>query len=104
MNEQLIEKIENNPSYQKLVKTRGAFAWKMAIVMLVVYYTFIMTIAFAPEVLGKSLGGVMTLGIPVGVAIILFSFILTGIYTKRANGEFDDLTKQLKDDIKGDLS
>ena len=104
MNEQLIEKIENNPSYQKLLKRRSAFAWKLAIVMLLVYYTFIMIIAFAPEILGQSLGGVMTLGIPVGVAIILFSFLLTGIYTKRANGEFDDLTNQLKEDVKGDLS
>jgi uncharacterized membrane protein (DUF485 family) len=104
MNKQLIEKIENNPSYQKLVKTRSGFAWKLAIVMLVVYYTFIMTIAFAPEILGKSMGGVMTVGIPIGVAIILFSFILTGIYTKRANGEFDDLVNQLKEDVKGELS
>jgi uncharacterized membrane protein (DUF485 family) len=104
MKEQLMEKIENNPSYQKLVKRRSAFAWKLAIVMLVVYYTFIMIIAFAPEVLGKSMGGVMTVGIPVGVAIILFSFLLTGIYTKRANGEFDDLVNQLKEDVKGDLS
>jgi uncharacterized membrane protein (DUF485 family) len=69
--------------------------------MLVVYYAFIMTIAFAPSTLGASLsGGVTTIGIPIGIAIIIIAFALTGIYTKRANSEFDDLINQVKEDIK----
>ena len=41
----------------------------------------------------------MTVGIPVGVAIIVFSFALTGIYVKRANSEFDGLLNKLKSDL-----
>lgn len=67
--------------------------------MLIVYYAFILTIAFSPETLGKSMGGVMTIGIPIGIMIILFSFIMAGIYTKRANGEFDDLVRKIKEDV-----
>lgn len=103
MDKNLIEKIKNNPSYQELVTKRSAFAWKMTIGMLVVYYAFILTIAFSPETLGISMGGVTTIGIPVGIIIILFSFIMAGVYTARANGEFDNLTKKLKDDLKEDL-
>jgi uncharacterized membrane protein (DUF485 family) len=101
MDKNTIEKIKNNPSYQKLVSTRSSFAWKLTITILVVYYAFILLIAFSPETLGASLsGGMTTVGIPVGLAIIIFAFALTGIYVKRANSEFDDLLKQVKDDIK----
>jgi uncharacterized membrane protein (DUF485 family) len=68
----------------------------------VVYFTFILTIAFNPTALGTPLSAdsVTTIGIPIGMFVIVFAFILTGIYTKRANGEFDDLTKKIKDAVK----
>lgn len=96
----MVEKIKSNPSYIELVSKRSTFSWRMTIVMFVVYYAFILYIAFSPETLGQSInGGVATIGIPIGMAIILFSFIMTGIYVKRANSEFDDLTQKVKDDI-----
>jgi uncharacterized membrane protein (DUF485 family) len=101
MDKATVEKIQNNPNYQKLVSTRSSFAWTLTVIMLVVYYAFILLIAFSPETLGASLsGGMTTVGIPVGLAIIIFSFALTGIYVKRANSEFDDLLKKVKDDVK----
>ncbi len=103
MNKQVIEKIKNNPSYQELVKRRSAYAWKMTIAMLVVYYAFILTIAFAPQVLGTSMGGVMTIGIPIGIFIIFFSFIMAGLYTRRANTEFDDLSNKVKEELKEEI-
>ncbi len=100
MDKTLVEKIKANPSYNELVTKRRSFAWKLTITILVVYYAFILFIAFSPETLGASLtGGIMTVGIPVGIAIIIFAFVLTGIYVNRANSEFDDLTKKVKEDI-----
>ncbi|MCD4758727.1 MAG: DUF485 domain-containing protein [Arcobacteraceae bacterium] len=100
MDKTMIDKIKANPSYQKLITERGAFAWKLTITILVVYYAFILFIAFSPETLGASIsGGLTTWGIPIGMAIIVFAFALTGIYVKRANSEFDDLLQQVKDDI-----
>lgn len=103
MDQSLVDKIKSNASYQELVTTRSAFSWKMSIAMLVVYYAFILTIAFSPETLGISMGGVTTIGIPVGIIIILFSFVMAGVYTRRANSEFDDLTRKLKEDLKEEL-
>lgn len=97
MREELVQKIKSDPKFHELVQKRSAFAWKLAIVMLVIYYAFILTIAFSPETLGTPIGdGVMTIGIPIGIAIILIAFLLTGIYVKRANSEFDELTKKIK--------
>ena len=102
MNKELVEKIKNNPDYQELVTKRSGFALKLTIAMLVVYFTFILTIAFNPAALGAPLSAdsVTTIGIPIGIAIIIFAFILTGVYTKRANGEFDDLANKIKNSVK----
>lgn len=102
MDKALVEKIKNDPSYQKLVKEKLGFSVKLSIAMLVVYFAFILTIAFDPKLLGTPLsaGSVTTVGIPVGIFVIIFAFVLTGIYTKKANEEFDDLTNQVKNSIK----
>jgi uncharacterized membrane protein (DUF485 family) len=101
----MVEKIKSNPSYQKLISERSSFAWKLTITMLTVYYAFILLIAFSPETLGAKIvaGGMATVGIPVGVAIIIFAFVLTGIYVKRANSEFDGLLNQVKEDVAKDV-
>ena len=102
MNKELVDKIKNNPDYQELISKRTSFSIKLTISMLVVYFTFILTIAFNPSVLGTPLSSdsVTSIGIPIGIAIIIFAFVLTGIYTKRANGEFDDLSNKIKESIK----
>ena len=103
MNQEIYEKVRNNPKYIELIKKRSSFAWKLSFLILSVYYTFIMIIAFSPETLGKTLGdGVTTIGIPIGLMIIILCFILTGIYTRRANNEFDKLTNDIKEDVRYD--
>jgi uncharacterized membrane protein (DUF485 family) len=102
MRQEQVEAIKNDPNFQELVTKRSKFAWTLTISMLVVYFAFILTIAFDPGALGVPLGDdtVTTVGIPVGVAIIVFAFALTGIYVRRANSEFDALTEKIKETAK----
>ena len=103
MNKETVARIKNNPKYQELVSKRSRFAWTLSIIMLVVYYAFILAIAFDPAMLGAKRGaGVMTIGIPIGIAIIVISFILAGIYVKKANNEFDAMTQEVKDELKNE--
>ncbi|WP_456323501.1 DUF485 domain-containing protein [Hydrogenimonas sp.] len=106
LTKEAIEHIKHNPKYQMLVQKRSKFAWTLSIIMLVVYYAFILTIAFDPQLLGTPLkqGEVMTVGIPVGIAIIIIAFVLTGIYVRRANGEFDDLSRKVKAELEAELA
>lgn len=100
MHQQLAEKIQENPQFQELVKRRNRFAWPMAILVLVVYYTYILVIAFNPTFFATpiSSSSVITIGIPIGAGIILMSWILTGVYVYRANTVFDTLTTQIEKD------
>jgi uncharacterized membrane protein (DUF485 family) len=46
--------------------------------------------------IGQSVGGSsITLGLVLGIAVILSAIVLTGIYVWRANGEFDELSRQV---------
>ncbi|AXH14208.1 DUF485 domain-containing protein [Malaciobacter mytili] len=104
MNEELVNKIKANPKYQELVSKRTSFALKLGIFVLVMFYAYILTIAFNPSIMGMKTGdGVMTIGFPIGAAIIIISFFTTLIYVKRANGEFEDLTNAIKEDVKDEL-
>lgn len=102
MRKEQVEIIKNDPNFQELVTKRSKFAWTLTVAMLVVYFAFILTIAFDPSALGTPLGDdtVTTVGIPVGMAIIVFAFALTGIYVRRANTEFDALTAKIKEKAK----
>lgn len=79
------------------MRKRQAFALVLTVIMLVLYVGFILLIAFAPGWLGTPLhaGTSVTRGIPLGVGLIVISFLLTGVYVWRANGEFDRLTKEI---------
>ena len=94
-------RIRREPLFRELVNKRTRFAWALSAAMLVIYFGFILVIAFAPKVLGTPIGGgVMTVGIQVGLFVIVSAFVLTGIYVYRANSEFDPITLQIKERVK----
>jgi uncharacterized membrane protein (DUF485 family) len=97
MQDNIYEKIRANPKYHQLKDTRNTYGWIMTILMLIVYYGFIALIAFDKAFLAKPLGatGVTTVGIPIGVGVIAFTIIITGIYVRRANSEFDALKEEI---------
>ncbi|MGW8169466.1 MAG: DUF485 domain-containing protein [Sulfurovaceae bacterium] len=101
MKKDIVNQILSNPKYQELVSKRSKFAWTLSIVILVVYYAFVLVIAFDSALLGAKIGdGVISVGIPVGMGIIVLSFLLTGVYVRRANSEFEALTQDIKNSLK----
>jgi uncharacterized membrane protein (DUF485 family) len=100
MEEDLVKKIKSNPNYQKLVASRSSFGWTLTWLMMVVYYGFILLIAFDKELLATRISnGVMTLGMPIGLFVIVFTVIITGIYVRRANDAYDKLTDQIRKEV-----
>lgn len=100
MEEDLVQKIKANPHYQKLISVRSSFGWILAWIMMAVYYGYILLIAFNKELLAKKIGsGVITWGIPIGLFVIVFTVFITGIYVRRANREFDDLTAETRKEV-----
>ena len=95
----IVTKIQNNPKYLELRSKRNRLGVTLTILMLVVYYGYIALIAFDKSFLAQPIGsGVTSLGIPIGMGVIVFTVAITGLYVRRANGEFDALTKEILKD------
>ena len=92
----IVAKIEANPKYHELRRKRNSFGWLLTIIMMVVYYGYIALIAFNKPFLAQPIGaGVTSVGIPIGMFVIVFTIVITGIYVRRANGEYDRLTAEI---------
>ena len=92
----MVARIEANPKYHELKRKRNGFGWMLTVLMLVVYYGYIALIAFNKPFLAQPIGaGVTTLGVPIGMGVIIFTIAITGIYVRRANGEYDRLTAEI---------
>jgi uncharacterized membrane protein (DUF485 family) len=90
------EAIQQNPKYQELVRTRSSFGWTLSAVTLIIYFGFILLIAYAPKFLGIPIGdSVMTIGLPIGLFVIVSAFVLVGIYVRRANSTYDRLIRDI---------
>ena len=102
MDQSTVDKIQQMEAFQKLTKARSSYNWTMAIIMMVLYFAFILFIAFNPTALATKISSesVISIGILSGFVLIVFSFILTGIYVRRANSEFDALNNEVKELVK----
>ncbi len=97
MPEAEVARLQRLPEFQALVRARNGLAWTLSIVMLVVYLAFVLLIAFDRDLMASKIaGGTTSLGIVLGLAVIVVSFLLTGIYVGQANSRFDELTRKLQ--------
>lgn len=100
MDDTMLQRIAANPVYQELRQKRLSYGWTLTIIMLVIYYGFIVLIAFSPQVLATRIGsGVITWGIPIGFGVIVATIVLTAVYVRRANSEFDALNDRLIQEV-----
>jgi len=96
MDTDLTRRIAAHPKYQELKAKRTSLGWWLALAMMIVYYGFILLVAFNKPFLAQRLGdGVTTIGMPIGLGVIVFTIVITGIYVRRANTEFDRLTDEI---------
>lgn len=101
MKEELVDRIEANPKYQELVSKRTSLGLKLGALVLVIFYGYILTIAFNKEVLAATIGdGMTTIAFPIALAILVISFLTTLVYVRKANGEYEELIDDIKDDVK----
>jgi len=87
--------VRADPDFIALERGRGRLGWTLAIIMLAIYFGFVLLVAFAPSLMGTPVAGVITLGFPLGLFVIISAIALTGIYVARANSSFDGMTTRI---------
>ena len=88
-----------DPDFVRLVRRKNAVSLVYTVLILVVYYGFVMLLAFGKEFLGGKLSGSITIGIPVGLGVIIMAWLLTGFYVRWANREYDALVARVRADF-----
>lgn len=92
-----VSRLALDSRYTGLVRRRARFAWTLTAIMLAIYFGYILLIAFRRDLLAMPIGdGVTSLGIPLGIGVILAGIVLTALYVRRANREFDPLLDALR--------
>lgn len=92
--------VANDPRYQVFVARRARFEWTLTAIMMVVFFGYILLIAFDKAFLARPIGdGTTTLGIPIGLGVIVAGIVLTGIYVQRANRDFDPAVRAIREDV-----
>ncbi len=83
--------------YNKFIFLNKLIAFSFSLLILFIYFAFILLIGFRPRVLGIYLyDSYITVGIVLGLSIIIFSIFLTFAYTLIANNYLDKLKDKLK--------
>jgi len=97
MASELTQRIQRNPQYQHLIRARDTLGWSLTILVLIAYYGFILVIAFDRFLFAAPIatGMTTTWGIPAGFGIILLTIVLTAIYVRKANREYDHMMQEI---------
>ena len=95
MDDETCARLRATPAFTELERSRGRLGWTLTALILVIYFGFVLLVAFAPGLMATPVFGPMTLGFPLGLGVIVSAILLTGIYVLRANGSFDALTRRI---------
>lgn len=97
MDMHVADTIKSSATYRELVRKRSTLGWTLTALVLVVYYGYVLLIAFNKDLLAAKMGaGVMTWGMPIGLFVIVFTVAITGLYVRHANRTYDELTDKIK--------
>ena len=89
--EDIVERIQKNPKFFEFVRMRNNYSYVLTALMMAAYYGYILLVAFDKQFLATkiSAGATTSIGIPMGIGVLVFTIIITAIYVRRANSEFD---------------
>jgi uncharacterized membrane protein (DUF485 family) len=93
----VVARIQQNPKFLKMVSIRNTYSNIMTVLMLIAYFGYILLIAFNKPFLATKVaaGATMSVGIPMGIGVLVFTIVITWIYVNKANGDFD----AMKDEV-----
>ncbi len=85
------------PEYTALLRQRRRVIVPLCIVVLVAYYTFILLVAYRPDLMGQPLhaGTSTSVGLAAGLGLILMTFAITAFYVWYANTRIEPILHAL---------
>jgi uncharacterized membrane protein (DUF485 family) len=97
--EHTAHEILEDPEFQALARKKNTFSLALTLVTFVVYFGYMGLLALESPALAQKAGGAASMGIPLGIGIIIAAWILTGVYVMWANGSYDNEVNRVKSKV-----
>jgi uncharacterized membrane protein (DUF485 family) len=88
--------LEDREALDRLAGKRLRVALWLTATMLVVYFAFILLIAFDKSLMGREIVDGLSIGILLGVVVVFATWILTWIYVSWANRRYEPELQRLR--------
>ena len=100
-NDDVVEQVLKHPKYVELVRTRTRVSMIFFGLTLVIYSSFILTMAYLPEVFARPLGPnwTMSVGLLVGLLVACSAVVMIAVYVYLSNKVFDPLLADIVRDV-----
>lgn len=96
------KEILESSEFKDIVKSKNSVSLILTALELILYFGFVLLIAYNKEFLGQKIYGPVTIGIPVGIGVIVLSWVLTGIYVLWSNKSYDERVSKMKEKLGGE--
>jgi uncharacterized membrane protein (DUF485 family) len=90
------QQLLDSPEFRRLVFRRWRISLVLTACLFVLYYGYILLIATNGAFLSRRIGESMTIGIPIGAAVIGGAWVLTAVYVVWANRHYDGEVARLR--------
>lgn len=89
MNDPTTERIKTDPRFREIAERRNRLAWTLFGITMALYFGLILTATFNPAALSTPLyaGAAVTIGWPIGAAVIIIPWLLTLYYVRQTNAD-----------------
>jgi uncharacterized membrane protein (DUF485 family) len=94
------QELLSSEEFKDLVARRWRVSLMLTIALFLIYYGFILLVALNRALLATRVGEVTTLGIVIGVAVLVFSWVLTAVYVVWANRRYDPQVERLRERLR----
>ena len=101
----LYAKIRGNPRFAELVDKRNRFTARLLTLVMTLFFGFIALVSFRPKLIGQRLSetSALTVGVVAEFSLFVIFLAVAGLYVRRANGEFDSMTRGLIEQVEAEV-
>jgi uncharacterized membrane protein (DUF485 family) len=94
----------SHTSSRSAINALSAARWRVAatltLAMMVLYFGFILLVAFNKPLLGRPIAPGLSVGILLGALVIVSSWVLIWVYTRWANTHYDAEVERLRAEVR----
>jgi uncharacterized membrane protein (DUF485 family) len=83
-------------SLEAVSAARWRIALSLTIAMMAVYFGFVLLVAYFKPLLGMRMADGLSLGMLLGVGVIVTAWVLTWVYVRWANNHYDAALAELR--------